>query len=122
MVIIMVLAGLVLAAVILQAKDPINDSESLEKMLPIWKVENDCILSKKGDVTLVFKLTLPEIFTLSGAEYDALHHVWLKAIKVLPTGTILHKQDWFVKAQYHPDFSGETNFLKKSEMHFNERP
>lgn len=118
----MVLAGLVLVAVILQSKEAINSTESLEKNLPIWKVEKDCILSKKGDVTLVFKLTLPEIFTLSGEEYDTLHNIWLKAIKVLPSGTILHKQDWFIKARYHADFTGEANFLKKSELHFNERP
>ncbi|TYR37638.1 TraG family conjugative transposon ATPase [Sphingobacterium phlebotomi] len=118
----MVLAGVVLAAVILQSKTPSQSGTNLEDMLPIWKVENDCVLSKKGDVTLAFKLTLPEIFTLSREEYDALHHIWLKAIKVLPTGTIMHKQDWFVKAKYQADFEGEANFLKRSELYFHERP
>ena len=35
------------------------------KVFPIYKVEQDCILSKQGDVTLAYKVILPEIFTLS---------------------------------------------------------
>ncbi len=119
----MVLAGLVLAAVILRSREPDTDTRDLADILPVWKIENGCLLSKKGDVTVAFRVTLPEIFTLSNDEYDALHQVWLKAIKVLPTGTIMHKQDWFMKAKYKADFSGEKNFLARgSELHFNERP
>ena len=43
----------------------------MEEQLPVMAVEHDCILSKQGDVTIVFKAELPEIFTLSaerGAE------------------------------------------------------
>jgi len=94
----MVLFGVVLAAVMLQARATGDGSMDLEQMLPIWKVEQDCILSKNGDVTLVFQCELPEIFCLSEEEYDALHHTWLKAIKVLPEGTVLHKQDYFRSA------------------------
>ncbi|MBK1439802.1 TraG family conjugative transposon ATPase [Parapedobacter sp. ISTM3] len=119
----MVLSGLLLAAVLLQSRQITSDTRELGDMLPIWKVEKDCLLSKKGDVTVAFRLTLPEIFTLSNDEYDALHQVWLKAIKVLPTGTILHKQDWFTRAEYKADFSDDRNFLARgSELHFNERP
>lgn len=96
----------------------------LEKILPIMDVENDCILSKLGDVTVVFKVELPEIFTLSDEEYEAFHHAWVKAIRVLPQFTIFHKQDWFLESKYRPDFSREdTSFLSRSsERFFNERP
>lgn len=123
MIVIMILAGLLLAAALLQSKEPSTGTTELKDILPIWKVERNCLLSKKGDVTVAFRLKLPEIFTLSSTEYDALHEVWLKAIKVLPPGTILHKQDWFTKAKYKADFSDEQNFLMRgSELHFNERP
>ena len=68
---------------------------SLAKVFPIYKVENDCILSKQGDVTLAFEATLPEIFTLSDQEYEAFHQILIKAIKVLPNNSVFHKQDWF---------------------------
>ncbi|MGE8426334.1 MAG: TraG family conjugative transposon ATPase [Sphingobacterium sp.] len=123
MIIILILSGLLLAAVLLQSKEPLSGAGELESLLPIWKIEQDCILSKKGDVTIAFRLLHPEIFTLSGSEYDNLHQIWLKAIKVLPAGTILHQQDWFTKQNYRSAFGEDSNFLDRaSELHFNERP
>lgn len=123
MIIILTLAGLVLAALLLRYKEPVSGNVDLSGIMPIWKTEHNCLLSKKGDVTVAFRLQLPEVFSLSGEEYDALHQVWLKAIKVLPAGAILHKQDWFVKSAYQADFSKDGGFLiRGSELHFNERP
>lgn len=124
MIVIMILAGVLLAVVLLQHKEPRITSAELEKVLPIWKLENNCILSKNGDITLCFELSLPEIFTLSVEDYESLHSAWLKAIKVLPVNSILHKQDRFTTAKYVSDFSDTAdNFLKQSgQRFFNERP
>lgn len=96
----------------------------LAKILPIMDVEYDCILSKQGDVTVVFKVDLPEIFTLSDLEYEAFHQIWLKAIKLLPKFSVFHKQDWFIESSHTADFTHEdTSFLtRSSERFFNERP
>ena len=98
--------------------------KQLEEILPIMGVEQDCILSKQGDVTLVFQAELPEIFTLSDQEYEAFHQAWIKAIKVLPRQSVFHKQDWFLDSRYQADFSNEdTSFLSRcSERFFHERP
>ncbi|WP_343591097.1 TraG family conjugative transposon ATPase [Flavobacterium sp.] len=96
----------------------------MENILPIMAVEHDCILSKQGDVTIVFKAELPEIFTLSDQEYEAFHQSWIQAIKVLPKFCVFHKQDWFLESTYKADFSGaDSSFLtRSSERFFNERP
>jgi len=96
----------------------------LDDILPILDVEHDCILSKQGDMTIVFKADLPEIFTLSDQEYEAFHQAWIKAIKLLPKYSAFHKQDWFLQSSYKPDFTSEdTSFLSRSsELFFNERP
>ncbi|MTH15915.1 TraG family conjugative transposon ATPase [Flavobacterium sp. LC2016-01] len=96
----------------------------MEDQLPIMAVEHDCILSKQGDVTIVFKAELPEIFTLSDQEYEAFHQSWIKALKVLPKFCVFHKQDWFLESAYKADFSSEdSSFLtRSSERYFNERP
>ncbi|RYE57750.1 MAG: DUF3875 domain-containing protein, partial [Sphingobacteriales bacterium] len=57
-------------------------------ILPVYKIEHDCILSRQGDVTVGFKVTLPEIFTLSDRDYEAYHQCWVKAIKLLPSGCV----------------------------------
>jgi conjugation system TraG family ATPase len=96
----------------------------LEDMLPIMDVEHDCILSKQGDITIVFKAELPEIFTLSDQEYEAFHQSWIKALKVLPKFCVFHKQDWFLESNYKGDFTKQdSSFLSRSsEQFFNGRP
>lgn len=96
----------------------------MEEQLPVMAVEHDCILSKQGDVTIVFKAELPEIFTLSDQEYEAFHQSWIKALKVLPKFCVFHKQDWFLESAYRADFlSEDSSFLtRSSERFFNERP
>lgn len=96
----------------------------MEDILPIMAVEHDCILSKQGDVTVVFKAELPEIFTLSDQEYEAFHQSWIKALKLLPKHCIFHKQDWFLEKKHVADFSSDdSSFLtRSSERFFNERP
>lgn len=92
--------------------------------IPVYGVEHDSILSKMGDITMAFKVELPELFTLSNEEYETFHHSWIKAIKVLPPHSILHKQDWFRESTYKADFTKtDTSFLtRSSERFFNERP
>lgn len=96
----------------------------MEAVLPIMDIEHDCILSKQGDVTVVFKVALPEIFTLSDQEYEAFHQAWVKAIKLLPKFSVFHKQDWFIDSKHQPHFANDDHsFLSRcSERFFNERP
>ncbi|MCH7409998.1 TraG family conjugative transposon ATPase [Belliella sp. DSM 111904] len=101
-----------------------SKSIDLEKALPIWKIENDLLVSRQGDITAAFCVQLPEIFTLSEKDYATLHQAWVKAIKVLPKHTILHKQDWFVQSRFQADFTDtEKTFLSSSsDRFFHERP
>ena len=98
--------------------------KNLKEILPILGVEHDCILSKQGDVTIAYEVTLPELFTLSDQEYEAFHQALIKAIKILPRHTVFHKQDWFTETTYKADFTKEDkSFLtRSSERFFNERP
>lgn len=91
---------------------------------PLYAIEQNMTLSKMGDITLGYKVRLPEIFTLGNDDYEAFHHAWVRAIKVLPVHTIFCKQDWFVEASYQATFSSkEESFLSRnSERFFHERP
>ena len=97
---------------------------TLEAKFPLLAVEHGCILSKDADITVAFEVELPELYTVTGAEYEAIHAAWCKAIKVLPDYSIVHKQDWFVREQYRPELQkDDMSFLSRSfERHFNERP
>lgn len=97
---------------------------TLESKFPLLSVEQDCIISKDADVTVGFRVELPELYTVTSTEYEAIHSAWVKAIKVLPNYSIVHKQDIFIRESYKPDTDKEDiSFLSRSfERHFNERP
>ena len=108
---------------------------TLERKFPLLAVENGCIVSKDADITVAFRVELPELFTVTRAEYEAIHSAWYKAIKVLPGYSIVHKQDFFITENYQPEdffitenYQPDTekdglSFLSRSyERHFNERP
>lgn len=99
-------------------------AETLERRFPLLSVENGCIVSKDADLTVAFEVELPELYTVTADEYEAMHSSWIKAVKVLPEHSVVCKQDWFVKETYHPKTDdGEQSFLTRSyELHFNERP
>lgn len=97
---------------------------TLESKFPLLSVEHGTIISKDADITVAYKVVLPELFTVTSVEYEAMHAAWLKAIKVLPNYSIVHKQDWFIQESYEPETKKEDlSFLSRSfERHFNERP
>lgn len=102
----------------------IMKASTIESKFPLLAVEHGCIISKDADITVAFRGDLPELFTVTSAEYEAIHAAWVKAVKVLPDYTVVHKQDWFVSEKYRPRTGdGDMSFLSRSyERHFNERP
>ena len=98
---------------------------NLERLFPLIAVENGCIISKEADLTVAFRVELPELFTITEEEYEQIHSTWSKAIKVLPVYSIVHKQDWYTTEIYRAEHLGDAqmSFLdRSSERHFNERP
>jgi len=103
----------------------ILNTSTLERKFPLLAVENGCILSKDADITVAFRVILPELFTVSATGYETLHLAWCKAIKVLPDYSVILKQDWYCEEKYAPEIpeSGDISFLSRSfQRHFNERP
>lgn len=103
----------------------ISKGSELKDVFPILSIEDGFIISKAAEVTAAYRVILPEIFTMTGADYEEMHSVWLKALKVLPAYSIVHKQDWITKSKYIPSAveGRESSFLSRSsDSHFYERP
>lgn len=97
-------------------------SKDIESKLPLLCWEDGCIISKAGDVTIPLKMELPQIFSLGVDDFDALHQVWVRAVKVLPDYAIVHKQDWFIGREFVADSSPSSSFLcESSDRHFDGR-
>ncbi len=79
---------------------------TLESKFPLLAVENGCIISKDADITVAYRVELPELFTLTRAEYESMHSTWAKAVKVLPN--YQHRgKDFFIEEGYRPDICKE---------------
>ena len=63
-------------------------AETLERRFPLLSVENGCIVSKDADLTVAFEVELPELYTVTADEYEAMHSSWIKAMKVLPEHSV----------------------------------
>jgi conjugation system TraG family ATPase len=93
--------------------------------MPVYGIENGCILSRQGDYTVAYRMHKPEIFQLSGDEYQLLHLTWVRAIKLMPVGAIIHLQDWYTQVSYKAEAEEEgaerTWLGQASDRFFNER-
>src|ERR1700760_1557202 len=96
----------------------------MSSQIPIYKVEGDALLSKRGDYTLSFRLHKSELFTLSSEQYETIHNAYIKGLRILPVNTIVHQQDWFLKDKYQEKTNEEKkSFLaESSDRFFHGRP
>ena len=68
---------------------------NFNERMPVLEVAGGCIVSKCGDITIGLALEKPEIFTLGAKEYGLLHEAFVKAMKLLAPGTVVHFQDMY---------------------------
>jgi conjugation system TraG family ATPase len=95
--------------------------KNLFDIQPLHKIEQGIIITKKADLAIAFKLTVPEAFTLNESELAEVNNVFSKALSILPEFTVVHKQDWFLKSQYKTEKNPNSYIEKQSTLHFFER-
>lgn len=98
-------------------------SESIDRVFPIYSVENDIMIAKNGDVSIVYELKLPQIYSLNGASLDQINIIFDKVIRSLPENTILQKQDFFFTTQLSSSLTESDNSLARSDnRYYYEKP
>lgn len=95
----------------------------IKKAFNILAVDDDLLMSKKGDVGLVYKVMLPQIYSLDSDQMEQISVIFDKVIRSLPAGTILQKQDFFFVDSIKEQVSDSPNFLSASDNRFfHEKP
>lgn len=91
----------------------------MEHIHPILTLDQNRLFSSNGDVVLCYQGQLPELYSLSEKDYEALHACWFQALKNLPAGTIIHKQDVYQKVYYTGENLPNSSFLEQAtKRHF----
>src|SRR5690606_7389500 len=89
---------------------------------PIADIRSNMVFANNGNVILCYVGTLPEIYSLSSTDFEDLHGTWFQAMKSLPVGTVVHKQDVYTKQSYSPELLPSNTFLARATFeHFKGR-
>nr|WP_237690486.1 TraG family conjugative transposon ATPase [Salegentibacter lacus] len=97
-------------------------SINLQHFYPIIDQQNNLVFLANGNISLGYALELPEIFSLSEKAFEKLHNSWFQALKALPVGTVVHKQDVYLKKEFDAKALTGTSFLSKAtSKHFEGR-
>lgn len=93
-------------------------ADSIEKKFPVFAIENDLIVSKKGDLSLVYELQLPQIYSLDSESLMKVNGIFNKFLLSLPEGTIVQKQDYFFVQNVENSIASPESILSRSDNHF----
>ncbi len=95
---------------------------NLSSHWPIADIQDHIIFANNGNVVLGYEVALPEIYSLSEKDFEDLHTAWFQALKSLPVGTVVHKQDIYLKKKYTAAGLPSASFLAKAtHRHFKGR-
>lgn len=116
-----ILCGMVvlLALLFLRPSDvAITDKAvDLASVLPIQTITDDVIVNGNGDLTIGYRMFLPEVFTLSQSEAKYMHERLEGLFKMLPAGTVVHQQSFYYTGEYeNEEFS--VNPLKAESIKY----
>lgn len=92
----------------------------MEDILPIHSVDGGYIMSRQGDITAGWELTLPAVSSLSEDGYDSMFSSLVSAVRALPDWYIVHRQDLYLDSCYTPEV--KAGYLDRHyEEHFSGR-
>ncbi|WP_417885039.1 TraG family conjugative transposon ATPase [Zunongwangia sp.] len=95
---------------------------NLSTYQPIADIRDNILFANNGNVVLCYKGKLPEIYSLSEKDFEDMHGAWFQALKSLPVGTVVHKQDVYLKKRYTAEQLSNRTFLEKATSnHFKGR-
>lgn len=109
--VIIILALILCSIVILLAMLYMRPSEiqlsdkavDLASVIPIQTITDNIIVNGNGDLTVGYRMFLPEVFTLSSEDAKYIHERLEGLFKMLPAGTIIHQQSFYYVGKYQND-------------------
>lgn len=75
----------------------------LSSVMPIQTITDNVIINGNGDLTIGYRMFLPEVFTLSEDDAKYIHERLEGLLKMLPAGTIVHQQCFYYVGEYESD-------------------
>lgn len=88
----------------------------------VLSTEGNQILCANGDFAMGYRIEYPEKYSLGERDFDNAFNDWMKAVRLLPTNTIVLKSDIYLKDKFPTDYlPGETFLQQATKNHFSGR-
>ena len=97
-----------------------SKSVSFDKYIPILTIQDGVVVSKRGELTVGWEVSLPPLCALTEDGYEDLLEALSSAVRALGPGYLVHRQDIYLKDSYKAQ--RREGFLSGSyERHFSDR-
>ena len=81
----------------------------LDRIFPILCVQDGVIVSKRGELTVGWEVSLPTIWSMTEDAHDDMLEALGSAVRMLGPKMIVHRQDIYTKDKYQA--KGSSSFL-----------
>lgn len=71
---------------------------SWEKIYPFYPVEDDILITRKGDYSVIYELTLPDIHSLGESDYETLARAFASLVDGMDRGYCIQRYDFVYPA------------------------
>lgn len=95
-----------------------DKATDLADILPIQTITQDAIINGNGDITVGYRMLLPEVFTLSEKEAEYIHERLEALLKMLPAGTVIHQQILYYTGEYNNQEYSNNALIAENNRHF----
>lgn len=95
-----------------------DKTTDLADILPIQTITQDAIINGNGDITVGYRMLLPEVFTLSEKEAEYIHERLEALLKMLPAGTVIHQQIFYYTGEYNNQEYSNNALIAENNRHF----
>jgi hypothetical protein len=75
-------------------------AKGMEDIFPLMSICDGFVISKRGDITLGWEVTLPGLFSLTEKGHDDLISSFASAVGLLDPWMMVHRQDVFLHKKY----------------------
>jgi len=83
--------------------------KTIEEVLPILGFNGNVLVSDNLNLTIGLKLHLPEVLSCSGEKIEQFHDTFRRVVNLLPAGSLLHKQDFFLVDKFRSNLKSDGN-------------
>jgi len=97
-----------------------QSARQFDRIFPLMGMKDGVVISKRGDLTVGWELTLPDAFSLLESDYDEMAGALASAVRILPPWTMVHRQDVYLYEPYKPK-EGQSFLQSSYEKHFEGR-